>query len=340
MKATVYDGRTQREWTPADTRVLSPDTPYAWVDVVADDLADPGLHQLLADLGINDPVMAYLRRSDLAGVFQVIDDRVVGSTWAAPDLPAKHPVYVHVVWSKGSLVTLRSGGNAAIASVTTAIQARSEMLFAHPTVLPGVIMDLILSSVDRRLNDIGDDLYRLDEKILESSKRDQLSGLRDIRDEIAPWARRLPPYLEHVKEALVAPSDLPGIDTAGLHSLQAYEAHVAGTATTVGDLSDTLHSTVQDYQAQLSNQQGNRINQLTVVATIFLPITFMTGYFGMNFQWLSDVTMSFGSWFVLAVLLPILLTIGSLSMLLRDGFGQWMLRRGRSRPPHKHALKG
>lgn len=41
MKATVHDGKAQREWTPADTQVLAPDTPYAWVDVVAEDLDTP-----------------------------------------------------------------------------------------------------------------------------------------------------------------------------------------------------------------------------------------------------------------------------------------------------------
>ena len=227
-----------------------------------------------------------------------------------------------------------------MAKVLDQVEGRGSALFSTPTIVPGVLMDLILSSVDRRLTDIGDDIYRIDEKIMVNSKGDQVADLRALRDEINPWTRRLPPYQQNLKEALVDTSGIPGIDENGAHYLQAYASHVGGTVNTVSDLLDSLHSTVQDYQAELSNRQGNRINQLTVVATIFLPITFMTGYFGMNFQWLSDATMSFGSWFLLGVLLPVCLLLGSVLLLRRRGFGAWLLggsTKGKRKSPRHSA---
>lgn len=325
MKATIFDGKNVQNYDVSQSAALGPDTPYVWVDVQANNLADPQLHTLLTDLGIDSPILAYLKRSDLAGTFRITEQHVIGSTWAAPDVSSGKPVYVHVVWSSGSIVTLRTGGDKAMAQVMVEMQDRGEPLFAHPTIVPGVLLDLILSSVDRRLTQINDEIYHVDEAVMISTNNDQVAKLRAIRDEINPWGRRIPPYQENLNEAFVGVSKVPGIDSDGAHYLQAYSAHVGGLVTTVGDAVDNLHSTVQDYQAELSNRQGNRINQLTVVATIFLPITFMTGYFGMNFQWLTDATLSFGAWFALGVVMPVALLVLSVTLLRRRGFGAWLL---------------
>ena len=39
-------------------------------------------------------------------------------------------------------------------------------------------------------------------------------------------------------------------------------------------------------QTKVSVQQNSTIEQLTVLATVFLPLTFVTGFFGHNFSWL------------------------------------------------------
>src|SRR5205807_5677228 len=66
---------------------------------------------------------------------------------------------------------------------------------------------------------------------------------------------------------------------------------------------DIITGALDVYLSSLSNRLGEQTRRLTVVATIFLPLTFLTGFFGMNFAALVE-----------AIKTPQALAIGLLAM--------------------------
>ena len=53
-------------------------------------------------------------------------------------------------------------------------------------------------------------------------------------------------------------------------------------------------------QSEIAAEQNRVVNRLTIVATVFLPLTFITGFFGENFGWLVDHVDSFTAFVVSA----------------------------------------
>jgi magnesium transporter len=94
-------------------------------------------------------------------------------------------------------------------------------------------------------------------------------AFRQITPELRQYFRDVNDHLKLVDEMVVAQRDLLAV------VLQANMAVISVT------------------QNEISVRQNESVKQLTVVSTIFLPLTFITGFFGMNFGWLVGHTRSF-----------------------------------------------
>src|SRR4029078_5265601 len=55
------------------------------------------------------------------------------------------------------------------------------------------------------------------------------------------------------------------------------------------------------YLSTVTNRQGEINKQLTLIATIFLPLTFLTGFFGQNFAWLVGRIASESTFFIYGI---------------------------------------
>jgi len=99
-------------------------------------------------------------------------------------------------------------------------------------------------------------------------------------------------------------SQLPGISAGAEPLFDHHRARVSQLREAAKDYREEAQDALGQVAATVSGRQGQVINILTVVAAIFLPLTFITGYFGMNFDVLTMDLNTVG-WFVgLGVLLP------------------------------------
>jgi magnesium transporter len=73
--------------------------------------------------------------------------------------------------------------------------------------------------------------------------------------------------------------------------------------------------------SMVSNRLNDVMKQLTIIATVFLPLSFLTGFFGQNFGWLVNRLGSVGAFFGLGIGTEVLAVVALLVMFRRRG---WM----------------
>ena len=320
MHATIFDGHTVAPCTIDDAASASSTTGLTWIDVKFDGSSDPQIAPMLTALGIEQSAANFSGQADSIA-FEATKTGFAGVAWMddRSGLPAQQLFFT---WNANRLVTMRVSGDQAIAEVQQRIMLRAELMLADPSTVLGVVLQMLLVGVQQGLVQLATEVATLDEQILNTSdpNNDQAKQLAALRTSMAPLALRLPAYDINVASALIDPQSIPGMTPRGIAQLQTFASQVDGTAQFIQTITESMRNAVQDLQAQVAGWQGNRINQLTIVTIIFLPITFLTGYFGMNFNWLDDQLNSMGSYLFWGIVLPALIVIGSIVILIRKGF--------------------
>jgi Mg2+ and Co2+ transporter CorA len=331
MDATYFDGRTTSPITAADVASVGGGA-YTWIDV---DVAQAGsidqARVLLQALGMGTNQQDLLLKPNRSAKLHVEGGTVDCVAWVGGEADGAPPPEVHLSWTSTRMVTVRWGGGEAVARIRQEITARATQLFAEPESLLGVVLLLMNTSIDRRLTVLDLQLNDIDDAIVAGNAKTVQSRLRSLRGEVTALQLRYGGLVDASSGVLVDPSALPGMTPDVMKTMQNYGTHVRDTYHHIRELADGARGALQDYQTGVSDKQGDRINQLTIVSVVFLPVSFLTGYFGMNFQWLDNQLMTLSSWVVWGIVLPMLVLAVSLLALRRFGFlGRLGLASGRS----------
>ena len=320
MQATLFDGTTAQPCSVEQARAAANQPGIAWIDVLLQPSESSAAAPMLQAAGV-DPTLESLLGDDDRTDFTVTPSTIRGVCWIADgeNAPAQRVVFE---WNQMRLVTLRSGGDAAITAVQQQVTERLAVIQKDPSTLLGVVLQFMLATLQQGLTQTMIGVGALDMEIIATSNpsAEQTQQLNQYRTQFNPVALRFPMYLVNVQTALIDTGTVAGLSQAGMNQLQQFQTAAQSTGGLIDNLVSAIRNAAQDIQAQVSNWQSNRINVLTIVTMIFLPITFLTGYFGMNFSWLDDQLDSLGSWLAFGVALPILLVVGCTALLASSGY--------------------
>ncbi|QJC53225.1 magnesium/cobalt transporter CorA [Paenibacillus albicereus] len=144
-------------------------------------------------------------------------------------------------------------------------------------------------------------IERLEEDILMHTKKSHLNEIIGLRSEILWLKKVLGPQRDVI--ATLNKKDLRLIDD----QLQKYFSDIYENAVKITETFDTYRDLMgnlrEAYQSSLSNRANEIMRVFTALTTIFMPLTFITGIYGMNFAHLPGETFYYGFYILLGFML-------------------------------------
>jgi magnesium transporter len=207
---------------------------------------------------------------------------------AQPNGPGPaEPVEVHVYVSGDWVVSIRLGPCLALEQLRDEFDGSP---LAGEEAAVARVLGALAESFEELMEPLDEQIERLEEAAAEESRpasqlrREMLDG----RGRLVRASRLVRRQRDYIERAVTEIPELPGLESGERHELR----DVAGRMILVADrLDDALHRLAAALDV-LNANVGNRLNwtmeRLTVVATIFLPLTVVTGFFGQNFGWMLD----------------------------------------------------
>jgi magnesium transporter len=193
-------------------------------------------------------------------------------------------VEVHFFYSERYLVTVRHGDCAAFAEARNRLALRakpvSRLLLMHH-ILDGLTDGFfpVLSSFDDRIDQLQDEIFAkpTDEQLAELFNRKRwLIGVRKV----------ITPQRDLVASLVNGVAELPGMTRELERYYRDRYDHLIRISDLVDSYRDLLTGSMDAYLSTVSNRLNVIMKQLTLIATIFLPLSFLTGFFGQNFAWM------------------------------------------------------
>ncbi|UCF20773.1 MAG: magnesium/cobalt transporter CorA [Gemmatimonadota bacterium] len=161
------------------------------------------------------------------------------------------------------------------------IRARRQLLLGADY-LAYALLDAIVDSYFPILETFGERLEGLEDEIAGRPNADVLTRIHYIRHDLLALRRTVWPMRDVLNELVRdAPSAFSGGTRTYLRDCYDHTVRIIDIVETYRDLGTGL---TEFYQSTVSQRMNEIMKVLTIIATIFIPITFIAGVYGMNFN--------------------------------------------------------
>lgn len=188
---------------------------------------------------------------------------------------------IHVITGENFLVSVTDAPVPAIRALANRCHARPELAQAAAGLLFYRICDAAIDSFFPIVDALDSEIDSLETSIVERADSDTVRDIFTLKHDLQVLRRVLGPQRDLVQS--LAGSHGPRLGSEPQLYLRDVYDHAVRIVEEVDSYRDIVTGALDVYLSSVSNRLGEQTRRLSVVATIFLPLTFFTGFFGQNF---------------------------------------------------------
>ncbi len=234
--------------------------------------------------------------------------------------PTNDLTEVHCFCGDKYLVTVRHDGCDALEQLRERITQPGNRLpnGTRPTrlILLHNILDSLIDSFFPSLADFDDRIDNLQERIFAKPTNDQLAELFNMQRWLVTLRKLISPQRDMMASLVSGMVILPGTTAESDPYLRDLYDHLIRISDEIDSYRDLLSNAMSVYLSMVSNNLNVVMKQLAIIATVFLPLSFLTGFFGQNFAWLVNRLGSLTVFLVLGLGTE-MVAVGALYMVFR-----------------------
>lgn len=154
------------------------------------------------------------------------------------------------------------------------------------------LLDAIIDNYFIVLEDVSDEVEQIEDQVTGTPEREVIHEIHQLKRDLIVLRKALWPVREVIGGLEKSESELIA-DTTGIFLRDAYE-HAIQVIDTVETLRDSLSGALDIYLSSMSNRMNEIMRVLTVMSTLFIPLTFIVGVYGMNFKRMPELDWPYG----------------------------------------------
>ena len=309
-----FDSKTERELRCADIGNSIEEGKFVWLDINVKDFdkAMDSLRQLnmiteeaLEDAAERIPTTQYNRYEKHLNVV-VADVEFVGDEFVSKR--------VDIIIGENYIITLRKGDVYFLKGVRSSFSEDFQLHARSPSFLLYEFWDHLIDHYIRVQNELEERVEGIQKKLFQKVGDEVFTDVSELGSDLLEFRKLLLPARAVLTELSSRRSKFISKET------QPYLGNMVGSIETVlQDLlvdRDILSESLHLYMSMVGHRTNSVMRKLTVVSVIFLPLTFLVGVYGMNFERIPELQWEFGYLYFWITALTVI--IGGLAMMKRN----------------------
>ena len=157
------------------------------------------------------------------------------------------------------------------------------------------------------LEKIDEKIEQLEEEMIDDPGEDTMGKIYTLKKDLIYLLKAIWPLREVVAGLEKGETDLVSDKVAIF--LRDLHDHIIQVMETIETFREVLTGMLETYLISVSNKMNSVMKVLTIIATIFIPLTFVVGIYGMNFEYMPELTWRWGYPAVLVLMASMILTM-------------------------------
>jgi magnesium transporter len=213
----------------------------------------------------------------------------------AADAPGSTTVEVHVFYAPKRVVTVHRGACGPLEKIPARLGHHRAGELSPPEIsVLYLVVDSLVDSFFPVLTAFDDRIDEIEDAILKTPTEQQLGELFDMKRTLVSLRKVVTPQRDMFATLASGVNALPGMTAEDERYFRDLYDHLIRISDLVDSYRDLLTGAMDTHLSTVSNRLNVIKKQLAIIATVFLPLSFLTGFFGQNFNLLTNHVLNHG----------------------------------------------